>query len=206
MPLITVGNDWPTTTDLNCVIATIAPDFPWMFVTSPKIPRRSKAKGMTSLSGYVAMICRDQQIPVRERSLHDLLNALSFLMFPKAKLALNERHLLESPAGLQPGQNRTRTQDLLTMFDEGGVLRLKSDATGHDRYKDIIFGHAIYEHLVLNKKIRAARLDIPVSDGFLDNPIATLTAFADAWFAAWLKNPSQCLKSDEFSHVWIPQA
>lgn len=49
---------------------------------------------------------------------------------------------------------------------------------------------AIYEHLVLNKKIRAARLDIPVSDGFLDNPIAILTAFADEWFTEWQKNPS----------------
>ncbi len=201
IPLTTGSADWPEVMTLNQISARLIPEFQWTFVTSPKLPRRSKSKGMTSLSGYVATICRQKQIPVRERNLHDFLNAASFMIFPRSKLALNERHLVESPDGLKPGQNRTRTQDLLTMFDEGGVLRLKST----NQFRDLIFGHAVYEHLVLHKKIRAARLDIPVDDNFFNNSIETLTAYADTWFARWLQDPSHCLKSDEFSHVWIPQ-
>lgn len=202
IPLLNAADDWPTSRELNHASARVVSGFPWTFITAPKIPRRSKSKGMTSLSGYVDQICRQRQIPMRENSLHDFLNATSFLMFPHSKLALNERHRKESPLGLKPGQNRTRTQDLLTMFDEGGVLRLK----GCGQHKDLIFGHAVYEHLIFNKRIRAARLDIPVADSFFANSIPTLTAQADLWFAQWLENPLNCLASDEFSHVWVPDA
>ena len=199
--LLSCATDWPTEHELNQVARKISPDFRWQFIESPKVPRRAKAKGMTSLSGYVESICRQNLIPIRMKNLHDFLNAASFLIFPKSKLALNERHLMESPLGLQPGQNRTRTQDLLTMFDEGGVLRL----TYRDDFRDLIFGHAVYEHIVLDKKLRAARLDIPVYDGFLSKSPKNLAAHADQWFADWLVDPGHCLKSDEFSHVWIPE-
>jgi hypothetical protein len=121
-------------------------------------------------------------------------------MFPASKLELNLRHHLESPNGLKPGENRTRTQDLLTIFDEGGVLRL-IDANGSSA--DIIFGHAVYEHVLNGKKVRAARLDLPVTDSIVGKIPMELAHLADDAFASWLKNQDHCRYPEEFSSIWI---
>ena len=199
-PLLESAQDWPTAADLNVTTKKLNPDFPWEFVSQAKVPRRARSRGESSLTGYVSMIAMHGKIPFREKNPHDFLNCLLFLIFPESKSALNLRHLKESPEGLKPGQNRTRTQDLLTIFDEGGVVRLiKNNGTA----KDLIFGHAIYEHILGENTLRAARLDFPAPDELLDKSICEITAFADKSFARWLQNEDNCLSSKEFSHVWI---
>jgi hypothetical protein len=198
-PLIKSSVDWPDVETLNRATRTLIADFPWEFTTQPKVPRRAKSRGMTSFTGYVELISSHGKIPVRENNAHDFLNCLSFLMFPKSKLALNARHKMESPEGLKPGQNRTRIQDLLTIFDEGGVVRL---VTPSGRHKDFIFGHAVYEHILYGKSLRAARLDLP-SVEFMSKSIPELTREADVSLAAWLSSGTNCRQSDEFSHLWI---
>jgi hypothetical protein len=195
-------NDWPTIDSLNARAQRLFPHFSWTFVLSEKVPSRAKSRGSASLTGYVELISRHKKIPVRERNLHDFLNAISFLMFPASKLALNDRHLLESPNGVKPGQNRTKVQDLLTMFDEGGVIRLHGP---NGLYRDLIFGHAVNEHIVLEKTIRAARLDFTVDVDILTTTLPNLIAIADDLFANWLKNETHCQNGGEFSHVWIPE-
>lgn len=199
-PIFDCSDEWPSVAQLNAVAETLVPGFGWEFVAQAKVPRRAKSRGDASLSGYVDMIASHGKIPIREKNLHDLFNCLSFLMFPKSKHELNRRHQSESPQGLKPGQNRTRVQDLLTIFDEGGVIRLKN-ADG--KHKDIIFGHAVYEHIVCGKTIRAARFD-QLIDGDLSNQTSKkLIAEADSAFAIWLQNQNHCQSPDEFSSVWI---
>ena len=199
-PLILDSPDWPDVALITRSAQELSPGFPWQFVIQEKVPRRAKSRGLASLSGYVEQITIHKKIPVRERDLHDLLNALSFLMFPQSKMALNARHLIEAPDGLKPGQNRTRTQDLLTILDEGGVIRL---INAHGQEKELIFGHAVYEHIIEGRELRAARLDFRVDDEIFSMPIQRLTGLADCLMAAWLCEPSNCRAPTEFGHIWI---
>ena len=199
-PFISSLENWPTVDDLNRITIALHPNFPWTFVVQERVPRRAKSRGQSSLNGYVASISMQGKIPVREKNTHDFLNCLSFLMFPESKLQLNLRHHFESPSGLKPGENRTRTQDLLTIFDEGGVLRL-TDADGYT--SDLIFGHAIYEHVLEGKRIRAARLDLLVDEPLKGKIPLEFGHLADQAFARWLQNKDHCLSANEFSSLWI---
>jgi len=76
---------------------------------------------------YDARISKYGEVPSRERDWHDFFNALCFATFPRSKLALHARQyaILEQRVGHDaprlPGA-RTREQDALTLFDEGGVV------------------------------------------------------------------------------------
>ena len=199
-PIVLDAPDWPDVGSITRFARELSPEFPWDFVRQEKAPRRAKSRGLASLSGYVEQITLHKKIPVRERDLHDLLNSLSFFMFPKSKMALNARHLIEAPEGLKPGENRTRTQDLLTILDEGGVIRLINK---QGQEKDLIFGHAIYEHIIEGRELRAARLDFNIDDEIIGTPARTLNELADRLLATWLSKPSNCRAAAEFGHVWI---
>lgn len=191
---------WPTASTLNEIIQTHYKHVPWQFVRQEPVPRRAKSRGMASLSGYLNLVLEQQKVPLREETLHDLLNALTFIMFPESKAALARRHFNESPAGIPRGQNRTRTQDLLTILDEGGVLRLLSH---NGAQRDLIFGHAVYEHIIEGRSLRAARLDLTVDDEILSKTIPQVTAIADRALAKWLNIGSHCRSAGEFSSLEI---
>lgn len=92
---------------------------------------------------YDARIVNEGVVPTREGSWHDLMNALVWATFPRAKKALHTRqHGLVRVA--QPGESlrRPRELDALALLDEGGVAVTKDGAR-------IVFGHAIYEGYVL---------------------------------------------------------
>lgn len=59
------------------------------------------------------------RIATRPDNLHDWLNALAWLAFPRTKARMNAMHAARIP--LESGQ-RGPLRDLLTVFDEGGVL------------------------------------------------------------------------------------
>lgn len=191
---------WPTAATLNAMTKTLYKHVPWQFIKQEPVPRRAKSRGMASLSGYLHLVLEKQTVPLREGTLHDVLNALTFIMFPKAKAALSRRHFNESPSGIQRGQNRTRTQDLLTILDEGGVLRLIDPKGGQ---RDLIFGHAIYEHIIEGRPLRAARLDLFMNDEIFGRPTQQVTALADHYLASWLSIESHCRSPNEFSSLEI---
>lgn len=75
---------------------------------------------------YEAGILADGAVPSRERNWHDLLNALTWLAFPRAKAALNAAQCgeLDGRQGLPRGPR----SDAATLFDESGLLLLAADA------------------------------------------------------------------------------
>lgn len=92
---------------------------------------------------YDARIVNEGVVPTREGSWHDLMNALVWATFPKAKKALHTRqHGLVRVA--EPGESlrRPRELDALALLDEGGVAVLRDGSR-------VVFGHAIYEGYVL---------------------------------------------------------
>ena len=157
--------EWPSLQDLQRLAAAREPSI----VTAGGAPLAFVAQQTRSRRGddrYEARIYLRGEVQVRQASWHDLLNALVWLTFPQAKVALNARHyqaLLEQQA--TGAANRGPVQDALTLFDEGGVIVAASDADllGHVKrfaWKDLfwrerqrvavcmrfcLFGHALYE-------------------------------------------------------------
>jgi Protein of unknown function (DUF3025) len=140
---------------------------------APAAPRRARGAPLDARSLYDARITLDRTVPTRARSWHDLMNALVWGTFPRAKLALHARQHRAITERLVPGTctlppKRTRELDALALLDEGGVVvlaqnpqavreALASKASGVLRARfaagnaeAIVFGHAIYESLALS--------------------------------------------------------
>ncbi len=135
---------WPTPGDLNVLFRE---DPPVRFEAAPPRPRRGHR---LEAPGYDARIALEGVVPTRAASWHDLLNAVVWASFPRAKRALHARQHRMIAARLGhdarlPG-SRTREQDAVAMIDEGGVVVLRARASGEELA--VIFGHAIYEGLV----------------------------------------------------------
>jgi hypothetical protein len=125
------------------------------FVEAP--PRRRRGAPIDTRSLYDARIAIDREVPTRARCWHDLMNALVWATFPRAKHALHTRQHRAITERLAPDARalppaRTPELDALALLDEGGVVVLSVDPYD-DRAAGargaIVFGHAIYESLVL---------------------------------------------------------
>lgn len=68
---------------------------------------------------YEIQVYETGRIPTRPDNRHDWFNALAWLAFPRTKARMNALHAAQIP--LEKGQ-RGPLRDLLTVFDEGGVL------------------------------------------------------------------------------------
>lgn len=124
-----------------------------------------QARGAALEDKYEARIYLRGEVELRPANWHDLMNALVWLAFPRAKAALNARHyralLRQRSAGVP---NRGPLQDAMTLFDEGGVvvagdaglLQLLREfrwkelfwhnrARVESRMRFYLFGHALYE-------------------------------------------------------------
>ena len=150
-----------------------APFAPLRFVAAEKKKRRRAKTSIQVSDLYEGQVVEMHRVPTRENDWHDFFNAMAFTTFPRAKWALHQRQhgILRKRIGdgapRLPG-SRTREQDALSLFDEGGVVvaltaldhaRLAREA-GDDvqgavaalleSRKAIVipFGHALYEHLI----------------------------------------------------------
>jgi hypothetical protein len=147
--------------------AADAPDLaPLTFVEIPPRSRRAKRGAVDLRNLYDARITCSREVPCLRQSYHDLFNAMMFKAFPRAKRALHRRQYqaltgwVQSGAEHLPGR-RTREQDALTLFDEGGSVvicptHLQADFVGGARLplaapgavsEVVVFGHALFEHL-----------------------------------------------------------
>jgi DUF3025 family protein len=66
-------------------------------------------------------------IPTRPDNVHDFMNALVWLSFPKFKLALNRGHCLALEKDVGEAKQRSPFRDALTILDESGVLVVTQD-------------------------------------------------------------------------------
>lgn len=105
-------------------------------------------------------------VPTRHDNLHDLLNALTWARFPKAKAALCARQVrLARERGVIDGLRvRTREQDACAMVDEGGMVLGPTTRA--------IFGHAALEDAVLGRELRPFLVHVDSDD--LDDGLARL--------------------------------
>jgi hypothetical protein len=199
------GGDWPTLARLNdsAEQRNLANDagLPVRFA-----PQRARCGQWD----YEAGIYTGGEVPTRERNWHDLLNALTWLAFPRAKAALNgvQRGALEQ----RRGTTRGPLSDAATLFDESGLLLLARDGElaellAERRWEEAFvarraaweetrvyaFGHALLEKLLapwpgITAKCLFLRVESLPEAG---SPAAWLdAALALAWRAGRVRRPA----------------
>lgn len=197
-----LGQDWPTLATFNQVAAAYAPHLGLEFIAQKPTSRRKRDSSAT-LRGYIQQIAEDRVVPMRALSVHDLFNYMTFLLFPESKKTLMRIHhtetlvLLQETNGVMPqgGRGRTRTQDLATLFDEGGSI-----AYGVQPNDLIVFGHGILEQFILQpREVRAFCWNI-TSETFT----ARDTALMDRKLASCLADTAILSNNSHFSGRYIP--
>ena len=158
---------------------------------------------------YEIRIYREGAVPTRADSWHDLFNALAWIAFPRTKATINRLHHEEMTR--RRGQSQRGTaRDVLTLFDEGGVIAACADASlaqlladfrfkalFWDRRADAIaslrfrvFGHAIHEKaLAPYKGVTAKMLIVEATAAELALSDEALDALVDARAAAYFSRP-----------------
>ena len=90
-----------------------------------RIPRFIPPPARTlSAIDFERRVVEQNELIVRPNSLHDLMNALVWLTFPKTKRAISEAHV--SLGVNHDGKTRPRRRDVLTVFDESGMIVLST--------------------------------------------------------------------------------
>lgn len=132
---------------------------------------------------YERRVVEHNELIVRADNLHDVMNALVWLTFPKTKRAISEAHIALGVTA--DGKTRPRRRDVLTLFDEAGAIilsqrdDLKTMHEAHrwralfvDHRQDfinearvILFGHGALEQLGNNphRALTVKALWLPLS-------------------------------------------
>jgi hypothetical protein len=191
------GDRFPALDDLNALAAERA------ITSGGGAPLRFVAPAPRN-EPYELRIFRDGTVPTRPGSWHDLFNALVWLSFPRTKAVLNRLHVAEIER-LAGARERGPVRDVLTLFDESGLVMATSDAGLAERLSDFdwtglfverrqevvararfyVFGHAVMEKaLAPFKGITARTLVIEADGALLRAPVAAQVEALDARAAA----------------------
>lgn len=215
---------WPSLDDLRRLLGRREP--PITTCSGARlsfVPQGRKANAFEEK--YEARIYLRGEVQVRRDNWHDLLNALVWLTFPRSKAALNERHyralLKQRVCG---SQNRGPVQDVMTLFDEGGVIAAARDPAllrliENFAWKDLfwrnragvmadmcfcLFGHALYEKALRPfTGITGRGILIEVDSGFFASPQSVQLERLDAMLAVRLNDISRLNSTSELAPVPI---
>ena len=142
------------------------------------------------------------EVQTRAHNWHDLFNALVWLTFPRAKVALNQLHYqaLLQEHGADKVQ-RGPLRDTATLFDESGVIVVSSDAGLSNLLQDfewkhlfwrqraavcthmrfLLFGHGLYEKALKPYiGMTGKGIILPVTHDFFRHPLVTQLAAIDS--------------------------
>ena len=187
---------WPEPEDLSCLFDG---DAPVSFV--PAAPRTRRGRRLGASERYDAIITEQRIVPTRRGSWHDLLNALVWATFPRAKRALHARQHRAITSSLGPDLRlpggRTRDQDAVAMLDEGGVVIVDQ---GGDAPSAIVFGHAIYERLVCDGRVSLWAAAVRVLTDDAPSAPEARVELADATLHALLSSSTEMKREDMGSY------
>jgi Protein of unknown function (DUF3025) len=218
-PLL-AGASWPTLEAYSAFAEaerrTRAPELAEVRFAPPVRRQRSSPIELGQL--YDGRIALFGEVPCVGSSYHDFLNVLAWAAFPRAKRALHARQYraltawLPAAAARLPNR-RTREQDALALFDEGGSVlvvtpelgaRLAQSETPRPLSEEreariVLFGHAIMEHVCFESTpVSSAGLllhaEAPLPDGL------ELLEWVDRAIAARLSDPRE-LAEPNFDRV-----
>ncbi len=220
--------DWPTLADYEAFYQKLAGSrgaLPLRFAAN--VRREDKrAQGRVVLEElYDGRIVKRGEVPTREREWHDFFNVACFAIFPLAKRALHTRQFaaLSGVVGENATQlpnARTREQDALTLFDEGGaVVAAEPEAaaklantppaertplllqlTSAGRARVVPFGHALFEHMVEGLRCPGGCTQI-IALPRLPSGDAALLKAVDAALASALQDPERLSSPRDCAHL-----
>ncbi len=216
------GGGFPALSDCNALLAACQPaisvqgGLPLRFVAQEqsKLPFEAQYEPRCYLRGEVQM---------RGKVWHDLLNALVWLTFPKAKVAINARHYqaLTNASNIPEGK-RGAVRDMATLFDESGVVVVCADAELDNLLRDFqwkelfwwrrgqvsaamgfyVFGHGLYEKALQPYiGMTGQGLLLAVAQEFFAWPLPRRLAYLDDRIAEYLNAPQHCRNTRELSPV-----
>lgn len=160
------------------------------------------------------------EVQTRRNNWHDLFNTLVWRVFPRTKAAINLMHYRTGQEKLQPTAGRGTARDVLTLFDESGVViacaqeelggmlrqhqwkslfwQRRSEVTMNMRF--FVFGHSLYEKALRPYiGLTGKALILPVEPGFLALPLARQLAEIDAMMAAHFLGPDSLQATSSLS-------
>lgn len=159
------------------------------------------------------------EVQTRSDNWHDLFNALVWLAFPQAKAAINRRHYAALTEET-PASGRGGGRDMLTLFDESGVVIACADAElagllRDFRWKELfwaqrarlsgamafcLFGHGLYEKaLQPYVGMTGQALLLQVEQEFFTLPLTERLEHLDGQLAAYLAAPQHCRHTRELT-------
>lgn len=200
------GEAWPTLAALN------ARSQRHQLVNHRELPIRfiAPADDESISMHYEKRIAETGEIATRE-NWHDFFNAMQWLTFPKSKAAISEMHTRLMAAQIDDVKVRTIARDVLTLFDEGGVIVASTDESllthvrNFEWKKLFVEGRAETEknisfylagHSVLEKMldpfvgVTAKALLLKVDDNFFAQSHTDQIHEIDSRAAEWLMNES----------------
>jgi hypothetical protein len=168
---------------------------------------------------YETRVYARGKVLTRSRNWHDLFNALVWITFPRSKAAINRHHYRETLARQGEGLRGT-PRDVLTLFDEGGVIvvsgepelgallrefqwkRLFWQRRGEviESMRFYVFGHSIYEKALRPYKGITAKsviFDVPPRD--LERPLPQQLATLDARLAKHFGDPKVLAATEAYA-------
>jgi hypothetical protein len=220
--------DWPLLADFDALHAERAAANgcePLRFCANVRKQDKREGGRVVLSALYDARISLAFEVPTRERDWHDFLNALCFATFPRSKRALHARQYRVLAARIEPDATRlpgarTKEQDALTLFDEGGVvLAADPDAaqqllavlgaeraalylqlTAARRTRLVPFGHALFEHLVEGLRVPGGCTQVVAAHDLWGDQ-AGLLERVDVALAHMLNDPERFVSPRDCSHV-----
>ena len=214
------GEDFPGLQDCNELLAaknrpiTVQSGMPLRFVPQEigKLSFEAQYEPRCYLSGEVQM---------RARNLHDLLNALVWLTFPRTKAVINERHYRALMEGTNAaGSQRGAVRDVNTLLDESGVVIVYADAGLAGLLRDFkwkelfwqrrehikgsmgfyLFGHGLYEKALQPYiGMTGQGLLMAVEPEFFSWPPVRQLTHLDSMLADYLAMPEHCRNTRDLS-------
>ncbi len=167
---------------------------------------------------YAPRIYLSGEIQTRSRNWHDFFQLLTWCIFPQTKAVINAIHIPSAQQRLEEGWppgRRTPLENMLSLFDEGGVVLLSSDETLLQLVRDfdwkalfwqrrdqlatsfecITFGHAMYEKgLKPYLGMTANSIMLRVDEDYFGRPLAQRLAGIDARLSAILNDREDYLQ------------
>jgi hypothetical protein len=213
---------FPTLQDCNALLAAHRPPITVQRGLPLRFVEQEYGK-LTFEAQYEPRCYLKGEVPTREHNWHDLLNALVWLTFPKAKAAINARHFQSLTDGCDAaGSQRGAVRDMNTLFDESGVIVVCADAEmaallrdfqwkelfwqrreqAHTAMDFYLFGHGLYEKaLHPYVGLTGQGLVLVVEREFFTWPPAQRMAHLDGLVADYLAAPQHCRSTRELSPV-----
>ena len=160
---------------------------------------------------YAPRIFYSGELQTRRHNWHDFFQFLTWLAFPRSKAVINALHIPLARRRLEQAGERGRRspmENLLSLFDEGGVVILSSEPALLDHIRRfewktlfwkkrqslqqqlrcITFGHALYEKgLRPYLGMTANAILLPVEQEVLEQPPVAQCAWLDATLAGLLQ-------------------